>query len=97
MSEINAERNMPFSLEYVRNSIAKIASDTTGGDVDALLQTRWLEIGPRDAVEFFVRLEAVFDCTLRRMRYQALSIEIDQLAIEVLAASGAPSHEPRPV
>lgn len=88
---------MSFSLDYVRNSIAKIASDTTGEDVDALLQTGRLEIGPRDAVEFFVRLEAVFDCTLGRMRYEALSIEIDRLAIEVLAAAGAQSHEARPV
>lgn len=97
MSETNAGGSMPFSLEYVRHSIAKIASDTTGDDVDALLQTGRLAIGPRDAVEFFVRLEAVFDCTLGRMRYEALSIEIDQLAVEVLAAAGAQSHEARPI
>lgn len=88
---------MSFSLGYVRNVIVKTASDTTGDDVDALLQAGRLEIEPRDAIEFFVRLEAVFDCTLGRLRYQALSIQIDQLAEEVLAATGTQSHTARPV
>lgn len=88
---------MFFSLEYVRNLIVKTASDTTGDDVEALLQAGRLEIEPRDAIEFIVRLEAVFDCVLGRLRYQALSIEIDQLAVEVLAAAGAQSHAARPI
>lgn len=87
---------MFFSLEYVRNLIVKTASDTTGDDVEALLQAGRLEIEPRDAIEFIVRLEAVFDCVLGRLRYQALSIEIDQLAEEVLAAVGTRQQERRP-
>ena len=84
---------MFFSLEYVRNLIVKTASDTTGDDVEALLQAGRLEIEPRDAIEFIVRLEAVFDCVLGRLRYQSLSIEIDQLAEEVLAALGTQQQE----
>lgn len=77
---------MSFSLEYVRNLIVKTASDTTGDDVEDLLWAGRLEIAPRDAIEFFTRVEAVFDCVLGRLRYQSLSIDIDELAEEVLTA-----------
>lgn len=80
---------MSFSLEYVRNLIVKTASDTTGDDVEDLLRTGRLEIGPRDAIEFVARLEAIFDCVLGRLRYQPLSVGIDELAEEVLTALGS--------
>ena len=91
--------NRSLSSGYVRNLIAKTASDTTGEDVDALLRAGRLTIGPRDAIEFIVRVEALFDCTLGRMRYQSLSIEIDLLAQEVLVATGTGTepYKGRPV
>ena len=84
---------MSFSLEYIRNIIVKTASDTTGDDVEDLLRAGRLKIGPRDAIEFVARLEAVFDCVLGRLCYQSLSVGIDELAEEVLTAHG--SQQPR--
>jgi hypothetical protein len=36
--------NMSFSFEYIRNRIVKIASDTTGDDVEVLLRAGRLQI-----------------------------------------------------
>jgi hypothetical protein len=78
-----------MNREYIRNLIVKIASDTTGDDVEVLLRAGKLQIAPRDAIEFVVRLEAAFDCVLGRLRYEPLSVEIDALAAVVLAAVGS--------
>jgi Family of unknown function (DUF6137) len=47
-----------------------------------------LLIGARDAIELIVRIEALFDCILGAMRYEPLSVEIDELAGRVLDALG---------
>lgn len=78
---------MPLSLNYVRHVIIKTACDTTGDNSQDLLETGCLDIAERDAIEFIVRLEAVFDCVVGRLRYERLSIGIDELAKRVLAAS----------
>lgn len=79
---------MMYSLNYVRQLIIKIACDTTGDEPRDLLKSARLEIAPRDAIEFMVRLEAAFDCVLGRLRYTPLSTSIDELAFAVLSAHG---------
>jgi len=77
---------MTYSPTYVRQLIIKIACDTTGDEPPSLLKSARLEIAPRDAIEFFVRLEAAFDCVLGPLRYRPLSMSVDELAYAVLGA-----------
>lgn len=84
---------MIFSVSYVRQLIIKTACDTTGDDSGDVLRSGRLEIAPRDAIEFTVRLEAAFDCVLGRMKYAPLSIGIDELVNAVLSARGQVEHD----
>ncbi|WP_157852160.1 DUF6137 domain-containing protein [Photorhabdus laumondii] len=80
---------MSISVNYIRQLIIKVACDTTGDSVEELIGRGRLEIPPRDAIEFMVRLEALFDCTLGCLRYEPLSIEIDEFSAIVNNALNA--------
>ena len=73
-------------LDYVWHVIVKTACDTTGDDADDIDRTGRIDIPPRDAVEFLIRLQATFDCVFRPLRYEALSVEVNELAAQVMAA-----------
>ncbi|WP_434525873.1 DUF6137 domain-containing protein [Photorhabdus asymbiotica] len=78
-----------ISVNYIRQLIIKVACDTTGDSAEELIESGRLEIPPRDAIEFVVRLEALFDCTLGWLRYEPLSIEIDEFSAIVNHALNA--------
>ncbi|NHB92780.1 DUF6137 domain-containing protein [Photorhabdus cinerea] len=80
---------MSISVNYIRQLIIKVACDTTGDSAEELIESGRLEIPPRDAIEFVVRLEALFDCTLGGLRYEPLSIEIDEFSAIVNNALNA--------
>ncbi|ETS29806.1 hypothetical protein BB987_20735 [Photorhabdus temperata] len=78
-----------ISVNYIRQLIIKVACDTTGDNAEELIERGRLEIPPRDAIEFVVRLEALFDCTLGWLRYEPLSIEINEFSAVVNNALNA--------
>uniref|UniRef100_UPI0036DD306D DUF6137 domain-containing protein n=1 Tax=Photorhabdus sp. RM322S TaxID=3342825 RepID=UPI0036DD306D len=78
-----------ISVNYIRQLIIKVACDTTGDNAEELIESGQLEIAPRDAIEFVVRLEALFDCTLGWLRYEPLSIEINEFSAIVNNALNA--------
>ncbi|MBS9425557.1 hypothetical protein EAE90_18470 [Photorhabdus caribbeanensis] len=80
---------MSISENYIRRLIIKVACDTTGDSAEELIERGRLEIPARDAIEFVVRLEALFDCTLGWLRYEPLSIEIDKFSAIVSDALNA--------
>ncbi|TNH44826.1 DUF6137 domain-containing protein [Photorhabdus luminescens] len=80
---------MSISENYIRRLIIKVACDTTGDSVEELIERGRLEIPARDAIEFVVRLEALFDCTLGWLRYELLSIEINKFSAIVSDALNA--------
>ncbi|GGY24620.1 DUF6137 domain-containing protein [Paludibacterium paludis] len=85
---------MTISFDFVKHFIIKTACDTTGDEPEELLESGRLEIAPRDAIEFVVRLETTFDCVLGRLSYAPLSVDIDELAFRVLAAREAVATRP---
>jgi hypothetical protein len=85
---------LSLPLDYVRQVIVKTACDTTGDDADDIARIGRIDIPPRDAVEFLVRLQATFDCVLGPLRYQTLSVDIDELAAKVMAALQASQDLP---
>ncbi|WP_350305718.1 DUF6137 domain-containing protein [Photorhabdus viridis] len=78
-----------ISVNYIRQLIIKVACDTTGDNAEELIKRGRLEIPPRDAIEFVVRLEALFDCVLGWLRYEPLSIEINEFSAVVNNALNA--------
>ncbi|MCK3668918.1 DUF6137 domain-containing protein [Photorhabdus noenieputensis] len=74
---------MSVSENYIRRLIIKVACDTTGDSAEELIERGRLEIPARDAIEFVVRLEALFDCTLGWLRYEPLLMEIDEFSVIV--------------